>query len=142
MRYTKLLLCVALLFGVAPAHAYIEAPMTLGDVVNQSNMITMLRVLRVDKPNKLVFYEKVEDIKGKFPSATCRHVISGQLKEGEIKTVLDWAERRVIWTTPLPWLATSIHISSDGTELVVGSHNKAVYLFDFRRIRAGSPSGR
>lgn len=92
MRFTKLLLCLALVGVASPAYAYIEAPMTLGDVINQSNMITVLRVARVDKPNKLIVYEKVEDVKGKFPTTTCRHVISGQLKEGEIKTVLDWAE--------------------------------------------------
>lgn len=87
-------MCVCVLAGLSaqPGWAYIEAPMTLGDVVNQSNMITVLRVLRVDKPNKLIVYEKVEDVKGKFPTTSCKHVISGQLKEGEIKTVLDWAE--------------------------------------------------
>jgi hypothetical protein len=86
-------MAVALLLGSsAPAFAYIEAPMTLGDVINQSNMITILRVKSVDKPKNMIVYDKVEDIRGKFPTATARHVITGQLREGEVKTVLDWAE--------------------------------------------------
>ena len=66
--------------------------MTLADVINQSNMITILRVKSVDKSKKMIVYEKVEDIRGKFPTAQGRHMIAGQLREGEIKTVLDWAE--------------------------------------------------
>lgn len=93
MRATVTLVGLMVILGTArPARAYIEAPMSFGDVVNQSNMITLLRVTRVDKANKLIVYEKVEDIRGKFPTATARHIIGGQLKEGEIKTVLDWAE--------------------------------------------------
>src|SRR5262245_35842683 len=90
---TRRLLPLGLLLAVsAPAPAYIEAPMTLGDVINQSNMITILRVKSVDKPKSMIVYDKVEDIRGKFPTATARHVITGQLREGEVKTVLDWAE--------------------------------------------------
>ena len=88
-RLAPLALVLAL---VAPARAYIEAPMTLADVINQSSQITILRVKAVDKSKSMIVYEKVEDIKGKFPTATCRHVCTGQLKEGETKTVLDWAE--------------------------------------------------
>lgn len=82
----------ALLAVASPSGAYIEAPMTLGDVINQSNMITILRVKAVDKAKNLVVYEKVEDIRGKFPTATARHIITGQLREGEVKTVLELAE--------------------------------------------------
>jgi hypothetical protein len=83
---------LVLLLIASPARAYIEAPMSLGEVINQSNMITVMRVTKVDKEKKLVIYEKVEDLRGKFPTAAARHVIAGQLKEGEIKTVLDLAE--------------------------------------------------
>jgi hypothetical protein len=86
-------LCVVVvLLAASPAWAYIEAPMTLADVIHQSAQITILRVTRVDKTKNLIVYEKVEDIKGKFPTQTARHVCTGQLREGEIKTVLDWAE--------------------------------------------------
>ncbi len=89
----RCLLIMLIVFAfAAPSRAYIEAPMTLADVINQSNMITILRVKSVDKAKKMIVYEKVEDIRGKFPTAQGRHVISGQLREGEIKTVLDWAE--------------------------------------------------
>jgi hypothetical protein len=86
-------IAVALVLAVtAPSRAYIEAPMTIGDVITQSNMITILRVKSVDKSKNLVVYEKVEDIRGKFPTPLGRHVCTGQLREGEIKTVLEWAE--------------------------------------------------
>src|SRR5262249_5104523 len=94
-RYTmtrRLLAVVIVLAAASPTSAYIEAPMTLADVINQSAQITILRVVRVDKPKNLIVYEKVEDIKGKFPTTTARHVCTGQLREGETKTVLDWAE--------------------------------------------------
>src|SRR5262249_57158012 len=74
------------------SRAYIDAPMTRGDVSSQAQLVTILGVSRVDKSKNLIVYDKVEDIKGKFPTATARHVCTGQLREGEIKTVLDWAE--------------------------------------------------
>ncbi|WP_020470684.1 FG-GAP repeat domain-containing protein [Zavarzinella formosa] len=93
-KYQRSLLAAALLLATtaAPVRAYIEAPMTLADVINQSQMITILRVTRVEKAKSLIVYEKVEDVKGKMTTPTVRHVITGQLKEGETKTVLDWAE--------------------------------------------------
>ena len=57
---------VALLLGLsAPSFAYIEAPMTLGDVITQSNMITILRQERrqVEEPDCV---RQVEDIRAKF----------------------------------------------------------------------------
>ncbi|HJZ94075.1 MAG TPA: VCBS repeat-containing protein [Gemmataceae bacterium] len=90
IRFT--LASILLLTVNASSRAYIEAPMTIGDVINQSQLVTILRVSRVDKSKNLIVYDKVEDIKGKFPTAIARHVITGQLREGEIKTVLDWAE--------------------------------------------------
>src|SRR3954469_3652810 len=90
---TRRIVPLALLLAVAaPARAYIEAPMTLADVINQSRQITILRVKAVDKSKNMIVYEKVEDIRGKFPTATARHVCTGQLREGETKTVLEWAE--------------------------------------------------
>jgi hypothetical protein len=91
MRIRLLVLLLALTTAT-PSFAYIEAPMTLGDVITQSNMITILRVKSVDKSKNLIVYDKVEDIRGKFPTAVARHVITGQLREGEIKTVLELAE--------------------------------------------------
>ena len=64
--------------------------MTLADVINQSNMITILRVKSVDEAKKMIVYEKVEDIRGKFPTAQGRHVITGQLRKGD-KTVCGWS---------------------------------------------------
>ena len=66
----KYFLASAIILGSSyPAFAYIEAPMTLGDVVNQSNMITIMRVKAVDKPKNLIIFDKVEDIKGEVSHA-------------------------------------------------------------------------
>ncbi|MBO0697368.1 MAG: VCBS repeat-containing protein [Zavarzinella sp.] len=89
---SRLIALGALLVSASPALAYIEAAMTLGDIINQSAQITILRVSRVDKSKNLVVFDKVEDIKGKYPTAQGRHVCTGQYREGEIKAVLDWAE--------------------------------------------------
>jgi FG-GAP-like repeat len=88
----RVLALAILVAAASPSWAYIEAPMTLADVINQSTQITILRVTKVDKSKNMIVYEKVEDVKGKFPTASARHVCSGQLREGETKTVLDWAE--------------------------------------------------
>ncbi len=78
--------------AVPEAPAHVEKAYTLAEVVKESDMITLMRVTRVDKANKLVVFEKVEDIKGKFPTQTARHLIAGELHEKGIKVVLDWAE--------------------------------------------------
>ena len=66
--------------------------MTLADVINQSSMITILRVKSVDKSKNMIVYEKVEDIKGKFPTATAGTSSPANSAKDETKTVLDWAE--------------------------------------------------
>ena len=88
----RLIALAIIAVAASPSWAYIEAPMTLADVINQSAQITILRVTRMDKSKSLVVYERVEDIKGKFTTASARHVCAGQLREGETKAVLDWAE--------------------------------------------------
>lgn len=86
------ILTIAGFLAVPQAPAHVEKAYTLAEVIQQSDTITLMRVTRVDKPNKLVVFEKVEDLKGKFPTQTARHLITGELHEKGIKVVLDWAE--------------------------------------------------
>ena len=76
-----------------PAKAYVEAPMTLGDVIRQSTNIMQMQVLKVDREKNLIIYKKLQDIKGKHPSDEIKHNIGrGGLRAGEWEEIMKWAE--------------------------------------------------
>lgn len=78
---------------MTPAHAYVEAAMSLGAVVAQSTNIVLMRVEAVDKQNNIIVYRKVSDIKGKHPQDVIKHNIGrGGLRANEWKPQMDWAE--------------------------------------------------
>jgi len=60
-------LLVAVFCATTPqsALAYVEAPHSLGLVIQLSTNVMILRVEKVDKQNNVVFYRKVTDLKGK-----------------------------------------------------------------------------
>jgi hypothetical protein len=61
---------------VAPAaRAYVEAPLTLGKIVNDSTNIILMRVEKVDRERNLVIYRKIKDIKGVHPTDQIKHNI-------------------------------------------------------------------
>ena len=79
--------------GIRPAHAYVEAGMSLGAVVNQSTHVLLMRVEQVDRQKNLIIYRKVRDIKGKHPQELIKHNIGrGGLRPNEWKPQMDWAE--------------------------------------------------
>ncbi len=82
----------ALLAIAAPARAYVEAPMSLGAVIAQSTAICLMQVIKVDKTQNLIIYQKVQDIKGKHNQEVIKHTIKQELKPGEIKEIMNWAE--------------------------------------------------
>lgn len=51
--------------------------------------------------------------------------------------VVDLAAKRLLWSEVLPWSPTTASISADGKRLLIGSSNKALYVFDFERILKG-----
>src|ERR1051326_6637960 len=73
-----------LIMVLAPSHvaAYVEAPHSLGMVVNLSTNVILVKVDKVDKQNNTIIYTKVRDIKGKH--ATMFH--NGQQSETCIGT--------------------------------------------------------
>jgi hypothetical protein len=81
-----------LLLATAPARAYVEAPMSFGAVVQQSVAICLMQVEKVDKAQSIIIYRKIQDIKGKHPQEVIKHTIKGELRPGEAKEIMNWAE--------------------------------------------------
>ncbi|QJW95944.1 FG-GAP repeat domain-containing protein [Frigoriglobus tundricola] len=76
-----------------PARAYVEVPMSLGDVVRQSTNIVQMQVTKVDREKNLIIYTKLQDIKGKHPQTEIKHNIGrGGLRPGEWEEIMKWAE--------------------------------------------------
>ena len=76
-----------------PARAYVEAPITLGDIVKQSTNIVQMQVVKVDREKNLIIYQKLQDIKGKHPVDQIKHNIGrGGLRPGEWEEIMKWAE--------------------------------------------------
>lgn len=83
----------ALLVIAFPAHAYVEVPFTLGRVVNESTVIVLLRVEKVDREKNLIVYRKVRDIKGTQPGDVVKHNIGkAGFHPREWQGVMAWAE--------------------------------------------------
>jgi hypothetical protein len=100
-RIRRLLCCLSLLAlaGVLflcanrPALAYVEAPHSLGQVINLSTNIMVLRVEQVDKTKNVIVYRKVRDLKGKHPTDVIRHNIGrGGFNPREWQYTMEWAE--------------------------------------------------
>ena len=93
----KRLLCLLLLFllfgaWASPASAYVEIPYTLGRVLNESSNIVLMKVEKVNKERRLIFYKKVADLKGKHPDEDIKHIITDGFHAREPKYIMDWAE--------------------------------------------------
>lgn len=91
---TRFLLIAAIVLGfVSPASAWIEAPMSFGEVIRQSQTICTMVVTKVDKTNNLIIFQKVADLKGKHGQDTIKHNIGkGGLRPGEWQEIMNWAE--------------------------------------------------
>ncbi len=84
---------IAVLVGSPPAPAYVEAPITLGDIVRQSTNICLMQVTKVDREKNLIIYTKLQDIKGKHHQNEIKHNIGrGGLRPGEWEEIMKWAE--------------------------------------------------
>ncbi len=89
-RYSAILLVT--LFTLL-AHAYIEAPFSLGKLINDSTNVVVMRVEKVDREKNLIVYSKVSDLKGKHPGDTIKHNIGrGGFHPREWQNVMAWAE--------------------------------------------------
>jgi len=87
------LVAIAVLAIPSAGRAYVEAPLSLGAVIQQSTHIVLMTVTKVDKANNLIIYQKVADIKGKYPTDVIKHNIGrGGLRAGEWQEIMNWAE--------------------------------------------------
>ncbi len=92
MRFALAIL-VMIATAIAPAWAYVEAPMPLSALITQSTNVCTMVVTKVDKQKNLIIYKKVADIKGKHPQDEIRHNIGfGGLRPGEWQEIMNWAE--------------------------------------------------
>jgi hypothetical protein len=95
LRRTLLLLGALVLVALAlqPAGAYVEERYTLPRVLNESTNIILLKVEKVNKERKLIYYKKIADIKGKHPTDVIKHNVGvGGFNEKEKRLPIEWAE--------------------------------------------------
>jgi hypothetical protein len=95
LRRTVLLLgALALLAAVLQrAAAYVEERYTLPRVLNESTNIILVKVEKVNKERKLIYYKKIADIKGKHPTDVIKHNVGvGGFNEKEKRLPIEWAE--------------------------------------------------
>lgn len=76
-----------------PAHAYVEAPHSLGQVISLSSHILIMRVTAVDRSKNAILFTKVRDLKGVHTQPEIRHNIGKSgFEPREWQTVMNWAE--------------------------------------------------
>src|SRR5687768_5351020 len=86
-------LTLTLMLLPTSAFAYVEAPHSLGRIVNESTNIVVMRVEKIDKERNLIIYSKVADLKGKHPQETIKHNIGkAGFHPREWQNVMNWAE--------------------------------------------------
>ena len=80
-------------WGTRPGYAYVEAPHSLGLVVQLSTNVVLVRVEKVDRQNNLIIYRKVRDLKGKHPTEVIKHNIGrGGFHPREWQFPMEWVE--------------------------------------------------
>ncbi len=57
-------------------------------------------------------------------------------KGGSALSVIDWPTKKVVSNQPFAWEATSFQLSNDESQLVLGSHQRAVYVLDVKKMCA------
>ena len=93
LAYVAAAIALSLLLTGDRAHAYVEAPHTLGRIVLESSNIVVMKVEKVDKERNLIVYTKVQDLKGSHPQTTIKHNIGkAGFHEREWKNIMAWAE--------------------------------------------------
>src|SRR5262249_9090580 len=100
ISHRRLLACLAVLLAGAalvwlapPAGAYVEAPHSLGMVVQLSTNIVVVRVEAVDREKNVIVYRKVKDLKGTHAHEMIRHDIGKRgFHEREWRSPMEWAE--------------------------------------------------
>ena len=73
LAVAAVLLLVA--WSARPARAYIGGPpATLGMMCLWSTHVTITKIERVDRDKNVIFFRKVQDVKGRWPAEVIKHV--------------------------------------------------------------------
>jgi hypothetical protein len=92
MRRLSLAAVVGLI-SFSSAHAYIEAPHSLGQVVHESTNIVYVELVKVNTEKNLLIYRKLADLKGKHEGDEIKHNIGKRgFHEREWKTIMNLAQ--------------------------------------------------
>src|SRR5437763_12071931 len=92
-RTSWLLVLLGLALHVRPANAYVEERYSLARIVKESTNIVLVKIDKVNKERKLIYYKKVADIKGMHPDADIRHNVGvGGFNPSEQTIPIQWAE--------------------------------------------------
>lgn len=84
---------MSFLIGLEETQAYIEAPHSLGQVINLSTNILVCRVEKVDKEKNLIIYRKIRDLKGIHNEQVIKHNIGkAGFHPREWQYPMEWAE--------------------------------------------------
>lgn len=75
------------------AFGYVESRYTLPQVINESTNIVVMKVEKVHKERKLIYYTKVADLKGTHPAEAIKHNVGvGGFNQRERDLPIQWAE--------------------------------------------------
>src|SRR5437588_5793337 len=114
-----------------PAYAYVEAPHSLGLVVQLSTNVMVLRIEKVDKQNNLIIYRKVRDLKGVHPTDVIKHNIGrGGFHPREWQYPMEWAE---------PGKTAIFFHNGGASETCIGSYWYQAYAGDWWGMSHGEP---
>jgi len=83
---------VAWLAAASPAAALVDSCPTLGQVIKNSEFITVLEVDKVSHEKRAIIFKKLADLKGKNPVEKVGHQITDGQHPREPKLILSWAE--------------------------------------------------
>src|SRR5260370_19111586 len=98
-RYAAVVLCIL----SSPAPAYIDAPPTLGRLVQyDATNIVVMQVEKASKEKQAIIYKKVADLKGKYPADRIKQHVSRRIADAPGpeesprprggQSILDWGE--------------------------------------------------
>jgi FG-GAP-like repeat len=93
LRLLAVLVLLVLLILADGTPAYVEARYTLPRMIKESTNIVLVKVEKVNKERKLIYYKKIADLKGKHPTEDFKHNIGvGGFNEKEKRHPVEWAE--------------------------------------------------
>lgn len=122
---------VAMAVVTPTARAYVEAPFTLGKIVNDSTNILLMRVEKVDRERNLVIYRKIKDIKGVHPTDVIKHNIG--------KAGFNPREWQYVMEAAQPGNTAVMFHNGSASETYVPGYWYQVYAGDWWAMSHGEP---